>query len=165
MENRRRFMMVANALLYFGPLLAGLGGFGWALVPVFTAIFMLWLLVLQPQEFPINRREWRSREAWVAVAARIVVQALLVTLLFAVGRGIGGTLAAQTSYSQMLPLAVSFLSVPLARMIWDPWAQPPAPPADQPFADQPPADQPHGAPDAAAAAPGPAATPPPTSQP
>ena len=129
METRRRFMMLANALLYFGPLLAGLGGFGWGLVPVFTAIFVLWLLILQPMEFPINKAEWLSPDAWVAVSARAAVQLLLVVGLFGVGRGIGGILGAMTGFPTMLPIAISFLSIPLARLIWDPWAQP-APPVE-----------------------------------
>lgn len=132
MENRRRLLMVANALLYFGPLLAGLAGFGWGLVAVFTAIFVLWLIILQPYEFPINRSEWRSTDAWVAIFARAAVQLLLVVVLFGIGRGLGGILGAMTGYPAMLPIAISFLSIPLARMIWDPWTQPGIKPASQP---------------------------------
>ena len=131
MENRRRFLMLANALLYFGPLLAGLAGFGWGLVAVFTAIFVLWLIILQPYEFPINRAEWMSPDAWVAIGARAAVQLLLVVVLFSIGRGIGGILGAMTGYSAMLPIAISFLSIPLARMIWDPRRIPNAPSEDQ----------------------------------
>ena len=132
METRRRFMMAANALLYFGPLLAGLGGFGWGLIPVFTAIFVLWLIILQPFEFPISKAEWLTLDAWVAVAARAAVQLLLVVALFAVGRGIGGILGVMTGFPNVLPIALSFLSIPLARMIWDPWAQPPVPDSNPP---------------------------------
>ncbi len=139
MEHRRRFLMAANALLYFGPLLAGLGGFGWGFVAVFTAIFVLWLLILQPMEFPINRAEWLSTDAWIAVSARAAVQLLLVVVLFGIGRGIGGILGAIPAFPVMLPLAISFLSIPLARLIWDPWAQPPAPPIAAP-APNPPAE-------------------------
>ena len=127
---RRYLMMIANALLYFGPLLAGLGGFGWGYVPVFTAIFVLWLIILQPMEFPITKREWPSADAWVAVCARAVVQLLFVVILFSIGRGIGGVLGAMTGYPPMLPIAISFLSIPLARILWNPRAQPPAPAAD-----------------------------------
>jgi hypothetical protein len=127
METRRRFMMAANALLYFGPLLAGLASFGWGYVPIFTVFFVLWIVILQPYEFPINRAEWMSADAWVAIAARTVVQLLIVIVLFGIGRGIGGVLGAMTGYSVMLPLAISFLSIPVARMIWDPWSQPTAP--------------------------------------
>lgn len=121
MENRRRLLMAANAFLYFGPLLAGMAGFGWGMVVIFTAIFVLWLFILQPYEFPINRAEWMSSDAWVAIGARAAVQLLLVVVLFGVGRGIGGILGAMTGYSAMLPIAISFLSIPLARLVWDPW--------------------------------------------
>lgn len=128
METRRRLLMVANALLYFGPLLAGLAGLGWGYVALFTAIFVLWLIILQPYEFPINRAEWMTLDAWVAVSARAVVQLLFVVILFGIGRGIGGTLGAMTGFPATLPLAISFLSIPVARMIWDPWAPSVAPP-------------------------------------
>jgi len=123
--------MVANALLYFGPLLAGLAGFGWGLVAVFTVIFVLWLVILQPYEFPINRAEWMSPDAWVAVGARAAVQLLVVVVLFGIGRGIGGILGAMAGFPVMLPIAISFLSIPFARMVWDPWAIANGPTGDQ----------------------------------
>ena len=136
MEHRRRFMMVANALLYFGPLLAGLAGFGWGLVAVFTAIFMLWLIILQPDEVPISRADWLSPAAWVAIGARAAVQLLLVVVLFGIGRGIGGILGAMAGFPPMLPIAISFLSIALARMLGDPRAMAKAAPADHiPTAD------------------------------
>lgn len=133
METRRRLLMVANAFLYFGPLLAGLAGLGWGYVVLFTAIFVLWLIILQPYEFPINRAEWMTLDAWIAVAARAAVQLLFVVILFGIGRGLGGILGAMTGFPATLPIAVSFLSIPLARVIWDPWLQRTAPPssADQ----------------------------------
>ena len=72
-------------------------------------------------------------DAWVAVSARAVVQLLFVVVLFGVGRGIGGILGAMTWFPAALPVAISFLSIPIARMIWDPWAQSAAPP---PLGDQ-----------------------------
>lgn len=129
METRRRFLMVANAFLYFGPLLAGLAGLGWGYVALFTAIFVLWLVILQPYEFPINRAEWKTLDAWIAMAARAAVQLLFVVILFGIGRGIGGILGAMTGFPAALPVAISFLSIPLARLIWDPWSQRAAPPS------------------------------------
>lgn len=142
MENRRRLLMVANALLYFGPLLAGLAGFGWGYVGLFAAIFVLWLIVLQPYEFPINRAEWMTLDAWVAVAARAAVQLLFVVILFGIGRGIGGILGAAAMFPATLPLAISFLSIPVARMIWDPWSQPPVPQATATDQKDPPSPEP-----------------------
>ncbi|EEW26144.1 hypothetical protein [Rhodobacter ferrooxidans] len=121
MQNRLRLLRGANALLYFGPLLAGLGGFGWPVVPVFVVIFMLWLVILKPQEWPRSMAEWSQPETLVALAARGAVQLLLVLVSFGIGRGLGGVTGALPNLPTMLPIAISFLSIPLARMIWDPW--------------------------------------------
>lgn len=121
MENRLRLMQGATALLYFGPLLAGLGGFGWSVVPVFVAIFVLWLFILRPHQWPRSLADWQSPQALVTLAAQVAVQVLLVLVCFGIGRGIGGVLGALPPFPLMLPIAVSFLSIPLCRMIWDPW--------------------------------------------
>lgn len=121
MSNRLRLLQGATALLYFGPLLAGLGGFGWAVVFVFAAIFMGWLFILRPQQWPRKLADWARPEALISLLTQGVVQLLLVALSFGIGRGIGGVLGAVPAFPLMLPLAISFLSIPLARMIWDPW--------------------------------------------
>lgn len=121
MTNREQRLMGAMALLYFGPLLAGLGGFGWAVAPIFAAIFFLWLVVLRPRQFPRNRADWQNPDVRMAVYTRVIGQVLLVTVLFGIGRGIGGVLGALPSFPLMLPLAVSFIAIPLGRLIWDSW--------------------------------------------
>ncbi|MFT7059664.1 MAG: hypothetical protein ACJASV_002175 [Pseudorhodobacter sp.] len=121
MQNRARALMGATALLYFGPLLAGLAGFGWAVVPVFACIFMLWLVILRPYEFPQTLQDWKRPDAWVALGARAAVQLLLVVVCFGIGRGIGGVLGSMPPVPSMMPIILSFLSIPLARLIWDPW--------------------------------------------
>ena len=121
MQNRLRLLMAATALLYFGPLLAGLGGFGWAVIPVFAAIFLLWLVIVRPQDFPRTLADWANPEALIGFAARAAVQVLLVLVCFGLGRGIGGVLGSLPALPLMLPIAISFLSIPLARLIWDPW--------------------------------------------
>ena len=40
MLTRMRLVKGATALLYVGPLIAGLGGFGWTMTLPFTAIFV-----------------------------------------------------------------------------------------------------------------------------
>lgn len=123
MHNRWRLLQGANALLYFGPLLAGLGGYGWAVAPVFAAIFVLWLIILRPREWPRRMTDALRPNTLVSMASRIVSQMLLVALLFAIGRGIGGVFDLVKPFHVMLPIGVSFLSIPLARMIWDPWTE------------------------------------------
>ena len=122
MHNRLRLLQGATALLYFGPLLAGLGGFGWAVVPLFFGIFMLWQFILRPQQWPRTWADWQRPEALIALLTQGVVQLLLVAISFGIGRGIGGVLGALPPFPLMLPVGISFLSIPLARMIWDPWA-------------------------------------------
>lgn len=121
MQNRLRMLMAVTALLYIGPLVAGLGGYGWAVVPLFAAIFLLWLFILRPHQWPQTLSAWVAPQALVALLTQGLVQVLLVALLFGVGRGIGGVLGTLPMISVLLPLSISFLSIPLARMIWDPW--------------------------------------------
>ena len=121
MHNRLRWLMGATALLYIGPLMAGLGGYGWPLVPVFLVLFLLWQFILRPQLWPRQFHDWTQYQAWATLFSNAAIQLLFVALLFGVGRGIGGALGFVPPYGEMLPVAISFLSIPLARMIWDPW--------------------------------------------
>lgn len=123
MHTRLRLLKGATALLYFGPLLAGLGGFGWAVVPLFAAIFMLWLFILRPHQWPRSLGDWARPEALISLLTQGVVQVLLVAISFGIGRGIGGVLGTVPPFPLMLPVAISFLSIPLARMLWDPWKE------------------------------------------
>ncbi|MBN8629606.1 MAG: hypothetical protein J0L76_01975 [Rhodobacterales bacterium] len=120
MLTRMRLVKGATALLYIGPLIAGLCGFGWDMVASFTAIFVVWLMVLRPEQWPTSPSEWQSGQAWLAALAQVLSQILLVAVLFGIGRGIGGlaNIGALT-INPILPLAVSFVSIPLCRMLWD----------------------------------------------
>ncbi len=120
MQNRLRLLRLATAVLYFGPLLAGLIGQGWGMVPVFVVIFLLWSVIVRPHLWPGSLPDLMKSDALVAMAALIATQILLVVVLFAVGRGIGGVLAVEPVMPAYLPAALSFLSVPVSRMIWNP---------------------------------------------
>ena len=52
MIHRLRLLQGATALLYFGPLLAGLSGHGWAMAALFTAILGLWAVLIHPALLP-----------------------------------------------------------------------------------------------------------------
>jgi hypothetical protein len=116
-----RLLKGATALLYLGPLLAGIAGYGWRVVPLFLGIFLLWLFILRPQQWPRKWADWSRPEALIALLTQSVVQLLLVAVSLGIGRGIGGVLGVMPEIPLMLPVAVSFLSIPLARMLWDPW--------------------------------------------
>ena len=120
MLTRMRLVKGAAALLYIGPLIAGLSGFGWGMVLSFTAIFVVWLMVLRPEQWPSTPGEWLTGQAWLAAAAQVLSQVLLVAVLFAIGRGMGGLAdIGAVDIDPLLPLSVSFLAIPLCRMLWD----------------------------------------------
>lgn len=120
MLTRMRLVKGATALLYIGPLVAGLCGFGWSMVAPFTAIFVVWLMVLRPEQWPASPDEWLSGQAWLAALAQVLSQIVLVGVLFGIGRGLGGLADIGTvSINPVLPLSVSFIAIPLCRMLWD----------------------------------------------
>ena len=120
METRLRLLMGATALLYIGPLLAGLAGHGWWLVPVFTAIFVLWLFIMRPSHWPRDPHAWEKSDAWVRAAAQTAAQALLVAVCMSIGSGMAGMAALNFSIPAMVPVVISFMAIPVSRLIWDP---------------------------------------------
>ncbi len=107
----------ATALLYLGPLFAGLAGFGWALVPAFLAIFLMYLFVVRRSLFPRKSADWTDMGLVIPLLTQTLVQLLLIVLCFAIGRGLGGVVGAVPPFSPLWTLAVSFLSVPLCRWL------------------------------------------------
>lgn len=120
MLTRMRLVKGATVLLYIGPLIAGLCGFGWDMVAPFTGIFTVWLMVLRPEQWPSAPAEWLTGRAWLAALSQLLSQVLLVGVLFGIGRGLGGIADIGTvAVNPMLPLSLSFVSIPLCRMLWD----------------------------------------------
>ncbi len=107
----------ATALLYLGPLFAGLAGFGWALVPAFLAIFLMYLFVVRRSLFPRKSADWTDMGLVIPLLTQTLVQLLLIVLCFGIGRGLGGVVGAVPPFSPLWTLAVSFLSVPLCRWL------------------------------------------------
>lgn len=119
MLTRMRLLRGATVLLYTGPLFAGLCGFGWGMVVPFVAIFVVWLMVLRPEQWPATPEEWVSGQSWLAVVGQVLSQLLLVAVLFGVGRGIGGIAGIEVGVNPIVPLTLSFLAIPICRMLWD----------------------------------------------
>lgn len=116
MTKRQRILMGLNVLLYLGPLMAGLAAQGWGMVPFFAAIFLLWLAVVQPGNWPRGRDEWLQPDKQMSVAAQSAVQMLLVIVLFAIGRGMGGITGVLPLFHWLFPLALSFVAIPFSRL-------------------------------------------------
>lgn len=108
-----------GALLYIGPLAAGLGGLGLNIIPLFVAIFVVWLMVLRPEQWPSTPAEWLTANAWGAALTQVLSQTLLVAVLLAVGRGLGAVTSLPPGMNPMFPLGLSFLAIPLCRLMWD----------------------------------------------
>ncbi len=120
MFDKITLLRAATALLYLGPLLAGLGGFGWGLVPVFVLLFVLWLIFLRPESWPGTNANWRNGRSWLTLVSRGLVQALIVSILFGIGRGLGGVVGFPTAIPLWLPVLLSTAAILLGRLIWNP---------------------------------------------
>lgn len=118
MKNRIRALRGATGLLYFGPFLAGVGGAGWSVIPVFVALFLLWLVVLRPQDWPQHVEDWQSPDAWIGLVTRVVVQVVLVLVCYGIGAAITGATGFAPDLPLVLPVLMSLAAVPLARLIW-----------------------------------------------
>jgi hypothetical protein len=119
MLTRIRLLKAATALLYVGPLFAGISGLGWGMVAPFVAVFVVWLMVLRPEQWPATPQEWLTLPAWGAALTQVLSQILLVTVLLAIGRGIGALAGFLPVVNPIFPLALSFIAIPLCRMLWD----------------------------------------------
>jgi len=119
MLTRLRLLKGAAALLYIGPLFAGLTGLGWGVVAPFVGIFVVWLMVLRPEQWPAAPGEWLGASAWIAALTQVLSQLLLVCVLLGIGRGLGAVAGFLPALNPIFPLAISFLAIPICRMLWD----------------------------------------------
>jgi hypothetical protein len=110
MNAHRRNLMGATALLYLGPLLAGLGGSGWFVTPLFLLVFMMWLLILPPHAYSQSPF---GAPASIQMFNQTLIQLLIISICFGFGRGMGGVAGMNVQFHWLLPLLISFLSVPL----------------------------------------------------
>ncbi len=117
-----RLFMICTGTLYFGAMLAGLAGSGWAVVPAFVALFFFWLVALRPGLFPATLSGLRDRAARQAIARWLLAQLALVVFCFALGRGIGGVAGSLPHLPLALTLGLSFLALPVARLLQGPTA-------------------------------------------
>jgi len=119
MLTRLQLLKGAAALLYIGPLFAGLTGLGWGVVAPFVGIFVVWLMVLRPEQWPATPDEWLGASAWLAALTQVLSQLLLVCVLLGIGRGFGAVAGFLPAVNPIFPLAISFLAIPLCRVLWD----------------------------------------------
>lgn len=114
---RHQMFMFCAAMLYFGAMLAGLAGDTWHMVPIFVALFLMWLVILHPEAWPRAGAEWRRASTIARIAMRIVTQVALVVFCFGLGRGVGGILGTVPHLPLGLTVGLSFLALPFLRML------------------------------------------------
>lgn len=105
-------------LLYFGPFLSGLGSAGWSVIPVFVTLFLLWLVVMRPQDWPQSLEDWQSPDAWIGLVTRVAVQIVLVLASYGLGRALLPVTGGAVDLPQVLPVLISLVAIPLARLVW-----------------------------------------------
>jgi hypothetical protein len=117
MAPRERALYATAALLYSGPLYAGLAGHGRELVPLFAIFFMLWLFVVRPGDWPATAAAWRSPRAIAWPLLIFSVQLILVGFCLGVGRAIGGVFGVAPPLPVLFTLLVSMFAISLARLL------------------------------------------------
>lgn len=125
---RYQIFLLTAALLYMGPLVAGLAGMDWQMVPVFSAVFLLWLLIMRPALWPEQLRDWGNPRLISQLLLSILLQMALILLCFGIGRGIGATMGTLAAVPIWVPPLMSFLAIPAARICWTPDAPKPGMP-------------------------------------
>lgn len=133
---RYQMFLLTAALLYLGPLVAGLAGLRWQMIPVFSAVFLLWLLILRPALWPDQLRDWVNPRLLSQLMLSILVQMALILLCFGIGRGIGATMGTLAAVPVWVPPLMSFLAIPLARICWTPDAPAPGMPGMPDYSDR-----------------------------
>lgn len=113
---RRQMFMFCAGMLYFGAMLAGLAGYGWSVVPIYTGLFLMWMVILNPGLWPATLASLTPARM-VALLARSGAQVALVLFCFILGRGVGGVTGHLPPVPLGLALGLSFLALPLVRLL------------------------------------------------
>ena len=117
MRLRDRAFFATSALLYSGPLYAGAAGYGLDTVPLFAVLFMIWLNVARPGDWPRDREEWRIPRAWAWPMLIFVVQMAVVAFCIVVGGAIAGFAGLTLPLPLLFTLLVSALGISLAKLL------------------------------------------------
>ncbi len=117
MSRRDRAIYATSALLYLGPLYAGLAGYGFETIPVFAPLFVLWLWVVKPGRSLREKGALRDVRGLARFGLILVGQLVLVGFCLAVGRGMGGLVGLVPPLPLVFTLLVSMLAIALARLL------------------------------------------------
>jgi hypothetical protein len=88
MTARRMVIAALGALLFLGPLCAGLAAAPITLLPIFVASFVLWVVMMRPSVWAEATRGGTPVALAVHPAGVTLVQVLMIFLCFGFGRGL-----------------------------------------------------------------------------
>lgn len=114
MRRRDRILFATSALLYSGPLYAGLAGYGFATLPLFAAFLTAWLFIVRPGDWPETRQDWGEPRALAWPMLIFAVQMVVVGFCLAVGRAIGGMYGLTLPLPLAVPVGLSVLGILVA---------------------------------------------------
>ena len=120
MSFRLVLLSLTGALLYIGPFLAGLAGASIALLPVFAAIFVIWVALMRPAVWAKATQSGTPLGLAIYLSGLTVIQLLLVVVCFALGRGLSVLIGDVVALPLWLPPALSLAALPLGRLIANP---------------------------------------------
>lgn len=116
---RKSLATAASVLLYLGPVLAGWAGAPLAAWPVFLGLFLMWSVLMRPEDWPRDGARWV--EAGV-IARALVAVAVLAGLSFAsLALGwMGASLRPLPALGPWPGVLLSLIGLGFGRMMWTP---------------------------------------------
>jgi hypothetical protein len=120
MKLRDKAVYATAALLYSGPLYSGLAGYGMETIPLFAAVFAVWLFAVRPGDWPRFAEDWKHPRTLAWPLLIIAVQIVVIAFCLAIGRAIGGLVGIRPPLPLAFTFLVSLLAIALARLLQRP---------------------------------------------
>lgn len=106
----RAWTLLFAAALYGGPVLAGLAGHGWNVLPVFAALFLVYVVATRKPDLS-------TPAGWAGLAIMAAVQIGLVALTWGAGLALSGVVA-PIALPLWAPLAITGLAAGFGAWAW-----------------------------------------------
>lgn len=108
---------LAAAMLYLGPFVAGLSNAPILFLPIFVALFVLWVALMRPAIWSRVTREGTPAALAIHLGGLTMMQVLFVILAFGFGRGLTA-MVGTLDFEPWKSLALTALALPLGRLLW-----------------------------------------------
>ena len=122
MNLRHKLLSLVAGLLYLAPFLAGLANAPLAMLVAFSAIFLLWLVVMRPAILSHVEADGKTFALSSLLALTTLLQMMLVMVAFILGRGMATLLDGGIALPVWVPIVMALAAIPLGKLIWTPEA-------------------------------------------